>query len=78
MSKKVVKLGTRAMLLNDRLNASEARLCKKVGKRRVSTLQRKFRAVADLDVSLYTRLYTKRDPYRWIAQYWAPRQQPPV
>ena len=61
--------------LNERLNYSEARLRKRLGAHKVSALIRQFKAAAKDDPALFTALYAKRDPYRWLAQHWAPKQQ---
>ncbi len=62
-------------VLNVRLNESEARLRNRLGPTRVNKLIEQFRAAADVDPLLFTALYAKRDPYRWLAQHWAPRHE---
>ena len=59
--------------LNARLNASETMLRARIGDQRVDDLIERFRATGMKDPALFHELYAKRDPYRWIAQYWAPR-----
>jgi hypothetical protein len=56
--------------LNDRLNKSEARLTRKIGKRRVTALVEAFKAEAgnSFDVGLWVDLYAQDDPYGWIYQ----------
>ena len=62
-------------VLNERLNESEDRLRKKVGAQRVNALIEQFKAAAEADPALFRELYAKRDPYRWLAQHWAPRHE---
>ena len=62
-------------VLNDRLNESEDRLRNRLGPTRVNKLIEQFMAAGKKDPALFTALYKKRDPYRWLAQYWAPKQQ---
>jgi len=52
--------------LNERLNRSEARLARKIGKRKVTALIASFKAEAAPDQSLYDELYRQADPYAWI------------
>ena len=58
--------------LNERLNASETMLRGRIGDQRVDDLIARFMAAGKADGRLFTALYAKRDPYRWLAQYWAP------
>jgi hypothetical protein len=60
--------------LNARLNASETMLRGRIGDQRVDELIEQFRAAAT--PALFDVLYTKRDPYRWLARYWRPKQSP--
>ena len=62
-------------VLNARLNASETMLRQRLGAHKVSALIRQFKVAAEDDPALFAALYKKRDPYRWLAQYWAPKQQ---
>ena len=60
---------------NDKLNASETMLRGRIGDQKVEDLIRQFKAAATADPKLFKALYAKRDPYRWLAQYWAPRHE---
>ena len=62
--------------LNARLNASEKRLRNRIGICQVSALIRQFKDDAADDPLLYAALYTKRDPYRWLAEQWAASRSP--
>jgi hypothetical protein len=62
-------------LLNDRLNASEELLRAKVGRRKVTALTKQFKAAATADPTLWSQLYAKRNPYDWLARFWAPKQR---
>jgi hypothetical protein len=62
-------------ILNERLNASEERLRARIGGRKVTALTRRFKAAAKDDVWLYLQLYAKRNPYDWLARFWAPKQR---
>ena len=62
--------------LNDKLNASETMLRGRIGDQKVEDLIRQFKAAATADPKLFKALYAKRDPYRWLAQHWAPKQHP--
>jgi hypothetical protein len=68
-----------AIELNERLNASEERLRKRLGVSKVNALIREFRAAAKRQPSLYWTLYEQTDPYRWLADVWARklRRSPP-
>ena len=57
--------------LNDRLNTSEERLRKRIGKRKVDALARAFKAKATYE--LFMKFYHHPDPYRWLAEVWASR-----
>ena len=61
--------------LNVRLNASEFALRERIGAAKVDDLIVRFRAAAADYPPLFLELYAKRDPYRWLAQYWAPRHE---
>ena len=61
--------------LNMRLNESEERLRKRLGAQLVDDLIVQFRATAECNPRLFQELYAKRDPYRWLAQHWAPRHE---
>jgi hypothetical protein len=63
-------------VLNARLNASETMLRGRIGDARVDALITQFMAAGKADQRLFTALYKKRDPYRWLTQHWAPKQQP--
>jgi hypothetical protein len=62
-------------MLNARLNASEKMLRGRIGDQKVDDLIDRFMATGKADPRLFTALYKKRDPYRWLAQYWAPKQR---
>ena len=62
-------------MLNARLNESEDRLRRRIGAQRVNALIEQFRVAALLQPRLFWELYAKSDPYRWLAQHWAPKQQ---
>ena len=64
--------------LNAKLNASEEMLRQRIGRQMVTQLIRQFKAAAMADPRLFTALYKKRDPYRWLAQHWAPKMQTPI
>jgi hypothetical protein len=66
--------------LNARLNHSERLMHRKIGATRLRVLIVQFRAAARKDPALLTKLYKQRDPYRWLAEQWAPtaRQLVPV
>ena len=61
--------------LNARLNASETMLRARIGDQQVEDLIVQFREAAEKYPPLFLELYAKRDPYRWLAQYWAPRDR---
>ena len=61
--------------LNARLNASETLLRARIGDQQVDDLIARFRSAAKDYPPLFQELYAKRDPYRWLAQYWAPRHE---
>ena len=58
--------------LNAKLNASETMLRGRIGDVKVNKLIKQFWAAGMKDPKLFKALYAKRDPYRWLAQYWAP------
>jgi hypothetical protein len=64
--------------LNERLNASEERLRKRLGASRVNALVREFKAAGKRQPGLFWTLYEQTDPYRWLADVWArkPRRSP--
>ena len=62
--------------LNDKLNASEEMLRQRIGRRKVNALIRQFKPAIMTNPKLAKAFYAKRDPYRWLAQHWAPKQQP--
>lgn len=62
--------------LNAKLNASETMLRGRIGDVKVNKLIEQFMTAGKADRRLFTALYKKRDPYRWIAQHWAPKQPP--
>ena len=62
--------------LNARLNASEAKLRARIGDQQVDDLIDRFMAAGKANPALFKALYAKRDPYRWLARYWAPKQRP--
>ena len=62
--------------LNALLNASETMLRARIGDQQVDDLINRFMAAGKADPVLFKALYAKRDPYRWIAQHWAPKQRP--
>jgi hypothetical protein len=66
--------------LNARLNHSERLVRRKIGATRLRVLIVQFRAASRKDPTLITKLYEQRDPYRWLAEQWAPtaRQLVPV
>ena len=69
------RMSRRALRCNAKLNASEAILRQRIGPQKVDELIRQFKVAAVDDPRLLKALYARRDPYRWIAQYWAPKQQ---
>jgi hypothetical protein len=58
--------------LNARLNHSERLMRRKIGATRLRVLIVQFRAASRKDPALFTKLYKQRDPYRWLAEQWAP------
>ena len=62
--------------LNSRLNWSEDRLRKQIGKRKVDALVRRFKVAALKDQALLSALYEQPDPYLWLAEHWASSRSP--
>jgi hypothetical protein len=58
----------RRQILNDRLNASEERLCDRIGRRAVTRLVTAFKAEAAENPKLWEQLYRQSSPYAWIHQ----------
>lgn len=53
-------------VLNDRLNASQAKLVQEIGEQRVNALVDAFTAAAEAHPELWRALWAQPDPYRWL------------
>lgn len=62
--------------INERLNISEAQLRERLGDdRKVDALIERFVAAMKADPAVISELYAQPDPYRWLAEDWAPKQR---
>lgn len=52
--------------LNERLNASMARLAQEIGEQGVNALAEDFTAAAAANPELWSMLRSQLDPYRWL------------
>lgn len=60
---------------NERLNISEAQLRNRLGDAIVDGLIERFLAAKKANPELAEALYIQPDPFRWLAEDWAPKQQ---